>query len=396
MYYRPVFTKIYQRIQDKRRFIQVLAGPRQAGKTTLARQLLQKKDVSGHYASGDEPTLKNASWIEQQWEIGRLLLKQSDKRQPRVLILDEIQKINNWSDIVKKLWDEDSAAKLNLHVILLGSSPLQVQKGLSESLAGRFELIPITHWSFSEMRDAFNWNFHQFIYYGGYPGAAPLIDDSERWQNYIRDSLIETTISRDILLLNRVDKPALLKRLFELGCQYSGQILAFNKMLGQLQEAGNTTTLSHYLDLLSTAGMITGLPKYAGQKVRQRASTPKLLVLNTGLMSAASGLNFIEAQNNSVFWGRLVESSIGASLFNQLIGKHVNLLYWSSRNYEVDFVLQKGNSILALEVKSGQNKFTLTGIDKFSQEFEVQKKLLVGRGGIPLDKFLLLRPEELF
>jgi len=393
---RAIYSTILQRLCDQRRFIQVLAGPRQTGKTTLARQLLQDKSISGHYASADEPTLKSLSWIEQQWEIARLMTGKADAPQYPVFILDEIQKINGWSEMVKKLWDEDTRNQLNLHIILLGSSLLLVQKGLSESLAGRFEIIPITHWSFTEMKEAFGWTLEQYIYHGGYPGAAPLIEDNLRWMNYIRESLIETTLSRDILLLTRVDKPALLRRLFDLGCHYSGQVLSYTKMLGQLQEAGNTTTLSHYLDLLSAAGMLTGLPKYAGQAVRQRSSSPKLLVQNTALMSAVSGQDYQVVKNNPNLWGRQVESCVGASLYSTIRGKNIDLYYWSGRNYEVDFILKQGDNLIAIEVKSARMRSSYPGIDRFSSEFPVKKKLLLGRDGLPIEQFLQMDPENLF
>jgi len=199
-----------------------------------------------------------------------------DSRRGGVLVLDEIQKIPGWSETVKRLWDEDSRRRVPLKVLLLGSAPLLVARGLSESLAGRFELLHLPHWSFAEMRTAFGWSVDKFIFYGGYPGAAPLVAEPTRWARYILDALVETSISRDVLLLTRVDKPALLRRLFELACRYSGQVLSYTKMLGQLQDAGNTTTLAHYLDLLAAAGMVTGLPKYAGDAARSRGSSPKL------------------------------------------------------------------------------------------------------------------------
>lgn len=275
MYSRPIYKSLLSRLKEPRKFLQVLAGPRQVGKTTLIRQVIDTLKVPSHYASADEPTLKSAVWIEQQWEIGRLNAMKSGKKEEALLVLDEVQKVSGWSEIVKRLWDEDTANKTQLKVVLLGSSPLLIHRGLTESLAGRFEIIPITHWSFSEMKDAFGWNVEQFIYFGGYPGAAGLIDDQERWSRYIIDSLIETTISRDILLMTRVDKPALIRRLFLLGCDYSGQILSYQKMLGQLQDAGNTTTLAHYLELLAGAGMLTGLQKFAGKQIKQRGTSPK-------------------------------------------------------------------------------------------------------------------------
>lgn len=393
MYKRPAFNVLLNRIAERRRFIQVLAGPRQTGKTTLARQVLEAIAIPGHYASADEPMLKDRVWIEQQWEATRFRTRSAGEAKKALLVLDEIQKIPGWSETVKRLWDEDTATGANLHVMVLGSSPLLVQRGLTESLAGRFEVVQITHWSFEEMHQAFGWDLDKYLFYGGYPGAAGLIDDHERWSRYIIDSLIETTLSRDILLMTRVDKPSLLRRLFELGCSYSGQVLSYQKMLGQLQDAGNTTTLAHYLDLLSGAGLLAGLSKYAGQRVRQRASSPKLVVLNTALMTAQSQLSLSEAKQDSQFWGRLVESAVGATLANAIKGKNMELYYWTSRNLEVDYVLCRGKELVAIEVKSTRKKPGLPGLEAFSREFTVKKKLLVGGTGIPLKDFLLTPPE---
>jgi predicted AAA+ superfamily ATPase len=384
------------RLAESRRFIQVLSGPRQAGKTTLAQQAMAGIKISSHYATADEPALKDRAWIEQQWEVARLKTKSGGRKKKALLVFDEIQKITGWSETVKRLWDEDTANKLPLQVLVLGSSALLVQRGLAESLAGRFEVIPVTHWSFAEMQKAFGWNVDEYIFFGGYPGAAQRIQEEERWSNYIRDALIETTLSRDILLMTRVDKPALLRRLFQLGCNYSGQVLSYQKMLGQLQDAGNTTTLAHYLDLLQSAGILTGLSKYAGQCVRQRASSPKLLVLNTALMSASGSVKMKEAKQEPNQWGRWVESAVGSSLANGIIGKNIELFYWSSRNREVDFVLSRKNELIAIEVRSGRNRGNFPGVDAFSKEFKVKRKLLVGPQGIALDEFLLTRPEELF
>jgi hypothetical protein len=368
-------------------------GPRQTGKTTLARQVAEDLDIPTHYASADEPFLKDPIWIEQQWEAARAKSRIGGKPKKALLVLDEVQKIRAWSETVKRLWDEDSANRLPLQVMILGSSRLLVQEGLTESLAGRFELISISHWSFGEMKAAFNWSFEQYVFYGGYPGSASLINEPLRWRSYIADSLIETTVSRDILLMTRVDKPALLRRLFELGCVYSGQVLSYQKMLGQLRDAGNTTTLAHYMNLLEGAGLLAGLPKYAGQKVRQRASSPKLQVLNTALMTAFSRQNMEEARKDANYWGRLVESCIGACLYNGLVKGVAELFYWSERNREVDFVLAKGKELVAIEVKSGFKKSGFSGMDEFSKHFKVKRNLLVGGGGIPLDEFALIPPE---
>ena len=394
MFKRPIYTTLRQRISEPRRFIQVLAGPRQTGKTTLARQLMEELDVPSHYASADEPALKDRTWLEQQWEAARAKLGSGTQAGTALLVLDEVHKITAWSETVKRLWDEDSASGLPLRVTVLGSSPLLVQRGLIESLTGRFEIIPITHWLFEEMHDAFGLSVDQYVFYGGYPGAADLIHDHHRWVNYIIASLIETSISRDILFMTRVDKPALLRRLFELGCLYSGQVLSYQKMLGQLQDAGNTTTLAHYLNVLEGAGLLTGLPKYAGQQVRRRASSPKLQVLNTAFMSALSGLSLVQARQDSDYWGRLVESSIGATLVNGLRGKQTELFYWASRNREVDFVLRRARDVAAIEVKTTRRKSSLRGVEAFSREFTVKRKLLVGTQGIPLEDFLRTPPEN--
>jgi predicted AAA+ superfamily ATPase len=292
-YQRAILQPLLARLSEPRRFIQVLTGPRQAGKTTLARQALAALDEAGGfpgvYASADGPLLESRAWIEQQWEEGRLRARDTGTA-GACLVLDEVQQVSGWAEVVKRLWDADTASGLPLKLLLLGSSPPLVQRGLGESLAGRFELLRATHWSLPEMEEAFGFSLDQYLYFGGYPGAAPLAEDRARWARYILDSLVETTVSRDILLMKRVDKPALLRRLFQLGCDYSGQILSYQKMLGQLQDAGNTTTLAHYLELLSGAGMLTGLPKFSGARVRQRGSSPKLLALNTALMTAASPL----------------------------------------------------------------------------------------------------------
>jgi predicted AAA+ superfamily ATPase len=390
---RQAFHTLLGRLKEPRRFIQVLGGPRQTGKTTIARQIMDELEGVAHYASADEPTLKDRAWIGHQWEVVRARARGAE-RQPPMLILDEIQKIPGWSETVKSLWDADTSSRLGIRVVLLGSSPLLMQGGLTESLAGRFEIIHVPHWSFSEMKEAFRWNLDKFIFYGGYPGAAPLIEEYERWSRYILDSLIETSISRDVLLLTRVDKPALLRRLFELGCAYSGQILSYQKMLGQLHDAGNTTTLAHYLRLLQGTGLIAGIQKYHGQVVRQRASSPKLLVLNTALMTAASHTTLNEAKNDTQFWGRLVESVVGASLFNGIQGKNIELFYWAAGNQEVDYVLSRGKTLVALEVKSGRRSQALPGISAFANKFRVKRNLLVGASGIPLEEFLLTPAEE--
>lgn len=385
---RPMLRALVARLREPRRTLQVLAGPRQTGKTTLARQAIETLGLPAHYASADEPTLRGRLWIEEQWELARLKAREAGTG-GALLVLDEVQKVTGWSETVKRLWDEDSAGRTRLKVVLLGSAPLLLQRGLTESLAGRFELIRVPHWSFAEMREAFGWALERFLYFGGYPGAAPLVADRERWARYILDSLIETTISRDILLLTRVDKPALLRRLFQLGCDYSGQVLSYQKMLGQLQDAGNTTTLAHYLELFAGAGMLTGLAKFSGQRARQRGSSPKLQVLNTALLTAPAPLDLEGARRDREFWGRLVESAVGAHLVNSAAGTKVEVLYWREHNREVDFVLRAGKRVVAIEVKSGRKKEALSGLAEFSKAFRPHRVLLVGPQGVPIEDFLL-------
>ncbi len=384
---RPGFATVLSRLRERRRFIQVLAGPRQAGKTTLARQALDAAGLPSHYASADEPAIRDRAWIGAQWEIGRLRTAGRGKR-GAVLALDEVHKIPGWSESVKRLWDEDTASGVSLKIILMGSAPLLVQRGLTESLAGRFELIRVTHWSFAEMREAFAWDLERYLYFGGYPGAAALVGDPRRWANYVLDSLVETTLSRDVLLLTRVDKPALLRQLFRLGCEYSGQILSYQKMLGQLQDAGNTTTLAHYLDLLSGAGLLTGLQKFSGSRARRRGSSPKLLALNTALITAHSGRSFTDALADREFWGRLVESAVGAHFVNGLAGTGASTYYWRDRSYEVDYVVSTNRHTGAVEVSSGRRKDSLEGMEVFSTLFHPKWKWLVGGQGIPLEEFL--------
>jgi len=386
MYVRPQAAELRRRLLETRGHIQVVAGPRQVGKTTLVRQVVSALPIPHVYASADEPTLRDRTWMVEQWDMARRLC--CDCREGGVLVLDEVQKVQGWSETVKRLWDDDSARDLPLKVVLLGSAPLLVQQGLTESLAGRFEVLRLAHWSLEEMRGAFNWTLDQFLYFGGYPGAATLSGEPERWARYVKDALIETTISRDVLLLTRVDKPALLRRMLELACTYSGQVLSFQKMLGQLQDAGNSTTLAHYLDLLSGAGMVTGLQKYAGERVRRRGSSPKLVVLNTALLTAQSAVTPAEAAADRDFWGRLVESAVGAHLANAAVAGSFDLYYWREGDREVDYVLKSGQRLVAIEVKSGRRRAGMSGMQTFAARFHPTSLLLAGEGGVAIKEFL--------
>ena len=394
MYKRAHFQALFARLQEPRRFIQVLSGPRQSGKTTLVGQVLRELSIPSRYASADATEASGPAWLEQQWNAARHELAAAAGRD-LILVIDEIQKVPAWSEMVKKMWDEDSRGAVALKVVLLGSSSLLLQRGLTESLTGRFEILRLTHWTYAEMRDAFGFDLDQYVYFGGYPGAAPLISTEMRWRDYVRDSIIETTISRDILMMSRVDKPALLRQLFELGVLYSGRVLSFNKMLGQLQDAGNTTTLSHYLDLLSAAGLLTGLQKYSTAPVRRKASSPKLQVMNTALMSALAGLGLNEVRSDPAQWGRMVESAVGAHLLALTVGKEIRLGFWTENLREVDFVLEKAGRLAAIEVKSGRRRDGIPGIGLFIKRHPGTRAYLIGGDGMKLEDFFLARADDL-
>jgi predicted AAA+ superfamily ATPase len=368
--------------------LQIILGPRQVGKTTLALQLLEKfSSLPQHFCTGDEIQAPSAEWITQQWLNARNIFKQTEKK--TLLVVDEVQKIPDWSGVVKKLWDEDQRQGNDLVVLLLGSSQMLLQKGMTESLAGRFEMSYVSHWSYLEMKEAFDIGIDEYIFYGGYPGAIDYISDWPRWQSYVVHSLIETTVTKDILLTHRIDKPLLFRRMFEFACQYSCQILSYQKMIGQLQDAGNTTTLATYLTILGQSALVGGLEKYAGQKVKQRASSPKLQVHNLALKSALQPYELKTLKAIPKEWGRWVESVVGAHLLEQKYSQQIDVMYWKMGNYEVDFVVTRGREILALEVKSGLVKDVLSGLVKFKQHYPKAKTLLIGEGGIPVETFLL-------
>lgn len=394
MFQRPHIKELTGRIKEPRKHIQVVMGPRQVGKTTLVNQLAKEINIESYFISADAVAFSDNAWLAQQWEVARQRMVLNNGAE-FLLIIDEIQKISNWSETVKLLWDTDTRENRSLKVILLGSSRLLIQQGLTESLAGRFETTYMSHWSFVEMNKAFNWTLDQYIWFGGYPGSGEMIQNEERWKNYISQSLIETSISKDILMLTRVDKPTLMRRLFELGCLYSGQILSFTKILGQLQDAGNTVTLSHYLTLLDTAGLLGGIEKYAADIIRKRSSSPKFQVHNTALISAQRNELFNEIKDDPTEWGRVVESAIGAHLVNSALTEGFKIYYWRERNDEVDFILERRGKLIALEVKSGDDQSN-TGLNQFQKQFNPDKVLLIGKSGLSIAEFLTLNPVTLF
>lgn len=389
MFKRRIYNEVIERLGEKRKFLQVLLGARQVGKTTLVRQLQKEYKYPSDYTTADNQ--QSTDWLEQVWQAARLKLKSSVAKE-YLLVIDEIQKIENWSEVVKKYWDEDTHNELNLKVILLGSSSMLIDKGLTESMAGRFETIRIPHWSFTEMRDAFDFTAEQYAYFGGYPGAAELIGNEKRWRDYIVNSLIETTVNKDVLQLSNIYKPKLLKNLFYLGCQYSSQILSYNKILGQLQDAGNTTTLSNYLELLGSAELLTGLEKYSTNQLKSRASSPKFQVYNNALLTAQSAITFEDFKTNPKLRGRIVKSAIGAHLLSD---KTYKLQYWNESNNEVDFIYNDKNNVVAIEVKSyslGKH----SGLEKFKSKHSINKALLIGSDGISWEKFLEIEPKLIF
>ena len=400
---------LVERLSEPPRRLIAVFGPRQTGKTTAVRQALASSarpyrleavDMPGERGPGLGPVPvaeaagfsmapgghRDRRWLVDTWEAGRRAAWESGYG--FVLVLDEIQKIRGWSEAVKGLWDADRepGSGCPLHVVVLGSAPLVMQAGLSESLAGRFEPVRVTHWSFSEMADAFGMDLEQHVYFGGYPGTAGLIHDFERWSAYVRGALIEPNIERDVLAMTRVDKPTLLKRLFELGAVYSGRELSYNKMLGQLHGAGNTTTLARYLELLANAGLLAGLSKHTERPVLTRASSPKLNVLNTALMSVLSGYTFDEARADRSHWGRMVESAVGAHLLNTA-SPRTEVRYWRDGDLEVDFVLRRGPRTVGIEVKSGKRSSRRSGLAEFERRFNPQAALVVGHD-VHLGEFL--------
>lgn len=392
-YIRKQFSTLKERIIESRKFMQVLAGPRQVGKSTLVGQVLSHVNIPYTMEVADAVAPTDSDWIRRIWESARATMMLRGEKE-YILVIDEVQKIDNWSEVVKREWDADTRNKVNLKVVLLGSSRLLLKKGLSESLAGRYELIRMPHWSLREMQEAFGVTLDEYIYFGGYPGPAHLIKDEHRWRKYIKDSLVAPAIEKDVIMTSNIYKPVLMKQLFELGCGYSAEILSLTKLMGQLQDAGNVTTLAGYLEILDECTLLTALHKYANDEARKRGSVPKYQVYNNALLTAYKGRGFVTDRTDTQTWGRWVESAVGAHLLSMADELDYELYYWreparskEEKDREVDFIIECNGELTAIEVKSGRRRMN-SGLPAFVESFHPKRSFVVGSGGVSLDDFL--------
>lgn len=386
MFKKPQFYELKSRLSEPKDKIQTVSGPRQVGKSTMVKQVLQEIDIPYLSVSADNVPKTDTFWISEMWATARARMKAANAPE-FLLVIDEVHKLDNWSEAVKKEWDDDVRNDINMKVVILGSSRLLLKDGLTESLAGRYELIRMPHWSYNEMREAFAMDLDQYIYFGGYPGGAKYIKDERRWRRYIKDSIIAPAIERDILTTKIIYKPILMRQLFDLGCMYSGKELSLNKMLGQLQDAGNVTTLAGYLNTLGEGRLLCGLQKYAQDEARKYNSVPKLMVYNTALLTAQTSTTFHKTFTMPALWGRWVESAVGAYLLNQADEYDYKLYYWRENNDEVDFVIEYSGQHIAIEVKSGRRSAN-EGLKTFTNKFQPQQSFVVGTDGVPIEEFL--------
>jgi predicted AAA+ superfamily ATPase len=394
MYRRAEYQTITNRLNEPRKFIQVVMGARQVGKSTVVKQVLQDLELPYQFFSADNIPATDQHWISNCWTTVRSLMVH--KEYPCIiLVIDEIQKIANWSEVIKKEWDDDTFHDRDIRVLLLGSSRVLLEKGLSESLAGRFEEIRMSHWSYTEMKECFGFSLNQYLFYGGYPGAASLVSEDDRFQQYIQSAIIDATIHKDILMDTPISKPALLRQTFELGAAYSGEILSLNKMIGSLQDAGNATTLAGYIQLLDESGLLCGLQKFSNDTARRRASIPKLQVYNNALRRVYTPLSMEQALLDRKQWGRIFESGIGAYLVSQAFVHRFEVFYWRERDEEVDFILRKKGAVVAIEIKSNAEKHT-KGLERFKSLFQPKEAFIVGEGGMHVEDFLSISLNRLF
>ncbi len=387
-YERPLKSTLLAELSRPAPVIHVITGPRQVGKTTIARQIQDSIGMPSIYATADSPIPLDAAWVETSWR--RAIAEGAAQGFPVLLVLDELQKVKGWSESLKLLWDNRPSGQ-DIRVLILGSSALLMQEGLTESLAGRFFLHRCTHWGYPECRDAFGWTLEQWIYFGGYPGASVFMENEATWKSYINDSLIETVLARDVLQMRRITKPALLRHLFALAATLPAHVISYNKMLGRLQDAGNTTTLAHYLKMLEHAFLVSGLELFSKGRLRKRGSSPKVVLWNNALVNSLSTRSFTESLSDTSWWGRLVENAVGACLCNSLLSVEYTISYWRDGDNEVDYVVSRGQDVWAIEVKSGRGG-KASGLSLFRVRYPDAKVLLVGGQGIPLADFFSRDP----
>ena len=376
--------------------MQIVMGPRQVGKSTLVGQFTEGISVPFDFFAADGVNRFDSSWIPNKWQQVRMRMD-IHSEQEHILIIDEVQKIRGWSEQVKKEWDEDSRSHRNLKVILLGSSRLLLQKGLEESLEGRFETIKMGYWDWQEMHEAFGFSMDEYVYFGGFPGLAPDIQDEDRWRNLMEDSIISPILTRDILEIEEIRNPALLRQVFELACIESAKELSLTKMQGTMN-SGTVPTIKNYLDILNKSMIVQALQNYFPSRVKEKQSVPKMQVFNNAFRNRFGTFSFDEARVDPAEWGRLVESAVGAHLANRAMTDDYELFYWrNERRQECDYVLRKGQALVAIEVKSGSVDKTV-GFEKFKEQFadNVTAAFIVGPHALPLDDFFIMDLKPLF
>jgi predicted AAA+ superfamily ATPase len=346
------FTKeLERRLKEPAGLIQAVLGPRQAGKTTGVRQCLTRLRAKSLYVSADDLSAPHPEWLLAQWQKASLLPVGS------VFVVDEIQKVARWQEALKDLWDNRNPARLR--VVVLGSSSLEIQQGVRESLAGRYETLPVYHWSAAESR-MLGVPFERYLLQGGYPGSYRFAQSGPRWQTYLREAVVENVLNKDIFRLRPLPKPALFRQFLEIVRAYPCQEISYTKLLGQLQDRGNVELVKHYLFLLECAFLFRGLEKYSRREHLKKSSSPKLLPLCPALCTCEGSLKaWAEPEKK----GRLFEVAVGAVL-NRLPGR---LYYWRERDDEVDFVYEADRTY-AVEVKSSRKR-GVGGLTAFVSRF---------------------------
>lgn len=348
-----------KRFESKQPLLQVILGPRQVGKTTTVLKLINEQYAErGMYVSADQVFNADAQWLRTCW-----LEAQAGKK---ILFIDEIQKSHNWAEAIKALYDESKRIKKLFPCVLLGSSSLEIQKGLTESLTGRFQLIRAHHWNYQESKKGYDLSFEKYLSYGGYPGSYQFIDSAD-WADYVKNSIISTAVEKDILQFRSVKNPALFKQAFDILVSYPAQEISYNKLLGQLQDRGNVELIKYYISLFEGAFLIKTLEKYSPKTIKRKSSSPKILPLAPCMPSLQWG-----GEHTSAEKGRIFELIVGC----QLVRTGEELFYWREGNAEVDFVLKQGKNVWAIEVKSGRKKSD-KGLQQFKKNFPSARTAMI-------------------